>query len=241
MPTASERLRGTISLVRGPLTALIRKTWLHPRLGELYPEFLFAMYGVTADSAPAMQRAAEISARLADKDPLANFLRDYFLEHAEEERGHERWIETDLAQFGITRTALEQRLPYPSVAALVGAQRFWMEQVHPVAYLGYLAVLEAPATNEFLKEVSARTGIPLASMSAHVLHATLDPGHVAEFDRTLDELSLTGQQQDLITISAITTVTHLERVFTDILEHFERIEHPARAQTIFSASRAVLA
>lgn len=241
MPTASVRLRRTIALVRGPLTALIRRIWLHPRLGELYPEFLFALHGVTIDSAPAMLRAADLCAALPEADPLRGWLRDYFLEHADEEQGHERWIEADLASFGISREEIKQRLPYPSVATLVGTQHYWMQHAHPIAYLGFIAVLEAPTALEFLQEVSLRTAIPLSSMSAHVLHATLDPGHVAEFDRTLDELALSEPQQDLITVSAITTVAHLERVFTDILEHFERIEDPARAPSIFTASRAVLA
>lgn len=241
MSTSSERLRGTIALVRAPLTSLIRKVWFHPRLGELYPEFLFAIYGVTASSAPAMLTAAERCSVLASTDPLAGWLRDYFLEHAEEEQGHERWLEDDLASLGISRADLSARLPYTSVAALVGLQYYWMLHVHPIAYLGYIAVLEAPTLLEFLEEVSQRNGIPLSSMSGHVLHATLDPGHVAEFDRTLDLLPLTQQHRDLITVSAIATVAHLERVFSDILEHFERVDDPARSGSIFTSSRHVLA
>ena len=241
MPTSSQRLRQTIALVRGPLTALIRDVWFHPRLGELYPEFLFAIHGVTASSAPAMRAAAERCTMLPADDPLATWLRDYFLEHADEEQGHEQWLEADLASFGVMQEKIRQRLPYPSVAALVGSQYFWMQHVHPIAYLGYIAVLEAPTVMEFLEEVSERTAIPLASMSGHVMHATLDPGHVAEFDRTLDLLPLTPQHQDLITVSAIQTVAHLEHVFSDILDHFERIEHPAQAGTIFTSSRPVLA
>lgn len=241
MPTSSQRLRETIALVRGPLTALIRDVWFHPRLGELYPEFLFATHGVTGSSAPAMRVAAERCASLPAEDPLSSWLRDYFLEHADEEQGHELWLEADLASFGITVSMIRERLPYPSVAALVGSQYFWMHHVHPIAYLGYIAVLEAPTQMDFLEKVSQRTGIPLASMSGHVLHATLDPGHVAEFDRTLDLLPLTQRHQDLITVSAIQTVAQLERVFSDILEHFERIENPAGAESIFTSTGPVLA
>lgn len=241
MPTSSQRLRETIALVRGPLTALIRDVWFHPRLAELYPEFLFAIHGVTASSAPAMRAAAQCCAALAIDDPLAAWLQDYLLEHAEEEQGHEQWLENDLASFGIAPAEIRERLPYPSVAALVGSQYFWMHRVHPIAYLGYIAVLEAPTVMDFLEQVSRRTGIPLTSMSGHVLHATLDPGHVAEFDRTLDLLPLTRQHQDIITVSAIQTVAHLEHLFSDILEHFERIEHPAQAETIFISSRPVFA
>lgn len=239
--THSGRLRETISLVRGKLDSLIRDVWFHPRLGELYPEFLFAIYGVTASSSTAMRAAAERCAVVPTEDSIAAWLSTYYLEHAEEESGHEQWLLNDLASLGIPRTLALQRLPYASVAALVGVQYYWMFHVHPIAFLGYIAVLEEPASMEFLETVSRRTGIALTSMSAHVMHARLDPDHVAEFDETLDALPLTQYHQDLISVSAIATVAHLENVFSDILEHFDRIFNPAGAETIFTAARIALA
>lgn len=237
--THSQRLRATIALARSRLTSLIREAWLHPRLGELYPEMLFAMYGVTVASAPAMLSAAaqcDLS-----RDPLAPWLKEYYLEHAAEEEAHGDWLLADLASLGVPRERVVERLPYPSAVALVGSQYYWMNHVHPIAYLGYIAVLEAPTELEFLKETSARTGISLNSMSCHVRHAELDPGHVAEFDAALDALPLTPYHRDLITVSAITTIGHLEQVFTEILEHFERIGDPIGAATIFTAAEPVLA
>jgi hypothetical protein len=224
MQTASQRLRSNISLVRSRLSARIGAVWAHARLGELYPEFLFASYAVTAASAPAMRLAAERSAALVGKDPLAEWLRDYYLEHAEEEQGHEQWILNDLESLGIARERVMDRLPYTSVSALVGAQYYWMLHVHPVAYLGFIAVLEQPTSLDFLQEVAERTGIGLSSMTAHTRHATLDTGHVAEFDAALDRLPLTERQQELMTISAVATVAHLEDVFADVLEHFGRLD-----------------
>ncbi len=240
MTTHSQRLRERISLVRGRLNSLIHEVWFHPRLSELFPEFLFAMYGITVASAPAMRAAATRCSVLAD-DPRAEWLHRYYLEHAEEESGHEQWLLNDLASFGIPRDQVLQRLPYPSVAALVGVQYYWMLQVHPIAYLGYIAVVEEPATTEFLETVSRRTGIALSSMSGHVMHARLDPDHVAEFDAALDALPLLRHHQDLISVSAIATVAHLENVFSDILEHFERISDSASAATIFTAPPIALA
>lgn len=241
METHSQRLRKTVSLVRGRLSSLIREVWLHPRLSDLYPEFLFSIYGVTVSSAPAMRVAAERCSVAVANDPLAAWLRDYYVEHAEEESGHEQWLLKDLASLGVSRERVLQRLPYTSVAGLVGAQYYWMFHVHPIAYLGYIAVLEAPAEMQFLDEVSVRTGIPLSSMSGHVMHARLDPGHVADFDTALDSLPLLPHHRDLITVSAIATIGHLENVFSDILEHFERVADPASAATIFTSSAVPLA
>ena len=240
MPAHSQRLRETVSLMRGTLGSLIREVWFHPRLGELYPEFLFAMYGVTASSSPAMRMAAERCFARAADDPLAAWLGAYYQEHAEEEQGHEQWLLADLASLGTARERVLARQPYVSVAALVGAQYYWMLHVHPIAYLGYIAVLEAPALLDFLEETSVRTGIPLSSMSGHVMHARLDPGHVAEFDAALDRLPLTTQHQDLITVSAIATISHLEKVFADILEHFARTDRPADPANLFTTAVPVL-
>lgn len=233
----SRRLRSTLSLTRGRLTELIGKVWYHPRLGELYPEFLFACYGVTAASAPAMQMAAEQCGALGN-DPLREPLRAYYLEHADEERDHGEWLLSDLASLGIDRDRALDRLPYPSAAALVGSQYYWIRHVHPAAYLGYIAVLESPTDAGFLREVSERTGIPLSSMSCHLRHAELDPGHVAEFDAALDVCPLTKHQEELIAVSALSTIAHLERLFTEILEHFERIGNSSLRNTIFTASEA---
>lgn len=231
----SRRLRSTIALVRPRLTRLIHDVWHHPRLGELYPEFLFATYGVTMASAPAMRIAAARSADLRG-DPLSATLETYYRTHAEEEEHHGEWLLADLESLGISRERVLRRLPYPSVAALVGSQYYWIQHVHPAAYLGYLAVLEQPAEADFLREIHERTGIPLQSMSCHLRHAELDPTHVAEFDAALEDFPLTPEQDQLITVSAITTIGHLEKVFADILEHFERIGNPAERQTVFTCS-----
>ena len=236
----SHRLRATLRLARGRLTERIREVWYHPRLAELFPELLFATYGVTMASAPAMCMAAARCEELVG-DPLREPLRDYYLEHAEEEQGHGEWLLEDLASLGIRRDRAAQRLPYPTVAALVGSQYYWIQHVHPAAYLGYLAVLEQPAETAFLTEVHERTGIPLTSMSCHLRHAELDPAHVAEFDAVLDALPLMREQEELVAVSAIATIGHLENVFADILERFGRIGSPALCGTVFTASEPAAA
>jgi hypothetical protein len=236
----SSRLRATLALTRSRLTKVIREVWYHPRLGELYPEFLFASYGVTMASAPAMRMAAD-RCRELHADDLREPLQAYYLEHAEEEQGHGEWLLADLQSLGISRDTVLRRLPYPSVAALVGSQYYWIRHVHPAAYLGYIAVLEAPAEAEFLRDVSERAGIPLSSMSCHLRHAELDPAHVAEFDAALDAFPLTREQEELITVSAVTTIGHLEKVFADILEHFERIWEPALRSTVLTSSESAAA
>ena len=166
----SRKLRRTIALASESLSERIDRFWTHPRLAEAYPEFLFATYGVISASTPLMQAAADEAAIRAGSDELAGVLEPYLREHAEEEAGHEEWVLDDLRFCGIERERVLERVPYPSVAAMVGAPYFWARHVHPVAFLGYLAVLENPASPEFLEGVSARSGLPLDAMSAHLRH-----------------------------------------------------------------------
>jgi hypothetical protein len=235
----SQRLRTVLSLAQGRLRSLIGEVWLHPRLGALYPEFLFATYGVTVASAPAMREAARLCAEGEGADSLKLWLKDYYLAHAAEEEDHAEWLLQDLKSLGIQREIALGRLPYPSVAALVGSQYYWMKHVHPVAYLGFIAVLEAPTEIGFLREVSERAGIAWGSMSCHARHAELDEGHVAEFDAMLDALPLTEAQRSLITVSALSTISGLEAVFLDTLEHFHRASHLSQASSVFIAGEGV--
>lgn len=236
----SQRLRRTLSLAQPRLTSLIREVWFHPRLRDVYPEFLFATYGVTVASAPAMRDAARLCAESRSEDTLLQWLTDYYLDHAVEEEDHGEWLLEDLSSLGIPRERVLERLPYPSVAALVGSQYYWMRHVHPISYLGFIAVLEAPTEIGFLQKVSMESGIPWTSMSCHVRHAELDEGHVAEFDTMLDSLPLTERQREIITVSALSTIGFLENVFTDTLEHFERIGHTDTESAIFTATGTVL-
>lgn len=230
----SRRLRAVLSLTEGGLTELVFQVWHHARLGELYPELLFANYGITMTTTPAMLLAAERCREVGD--PVCEELRAYYLKHAEEERGHERWLLADLESLGISRERVLRRLTYPGVAALAGAQYYWIRHVHPAAYLGYLAAIEVPPSAEFLREVRERTGIPATSMSGHLRHAEIDIGHMAELDAVLDTLPLSQDQEELIAVSAISTVGHLESLFTDLLKQFERISTPALHSTLFTAS-----
>ena len=235
MPTNSQRLRSTLSLAAARLASLMHQVWFHPRLDALYPEFLFANYGLTVASAPAMRLAARCCLPLAPDDPLKQWLVDYYSLHADEEDGHAEWLLDDLASLGIPRENVLKRLPYPSIAAAVGAQYYWMQHVHPAAYLGFIVVVETPPDLQFLHDVSRRTGIPLSSMSCHYRHAQLDPEHIAEFDAALDSLPLTPRLQDLITISAITTIGRLEHVFTEALDHFHLIDKTGDSAAVFTA------
>ena len=160
MRTHSQRLRDKIAMVNDGLTHAARRVWLHPRMDELYPEFLYTVHAITRATAPSMHMAADRAKELIGIDPVALPLHEYLAEHAVEETGHDLWTLDDLSVLGHDPEKVLNRIPSPAVASLVGSQYYWANHVHPVAYLSYVAVLEGPQTIEFLHSVMERTAMP---------------------------------------------------------------------------------
>ena len=67
----SKRLRDKIRLVRAPLDQVAEKLWTHPRLREIYPEFLFLNHSVIRCSVPLMKAGAEQCEKMLDREPIA--------------------------------------------------------------------------------------------------------------------------------------------------------------------------
>ena len=168
-----------------------------------------------------MKAAAECASALAATDPVARALGEYLAEHAEEEKGHDEWALDDLEVLGITREEVSRRIPSPTVAALVGSQYYWMHHFHPVAYLSYIAVLEAPPSIDFLEDTVKRTGLPRSAFTTQFYHAKLDIHHVKEFDRMVDSLPLNEWHHSVLGVNAFHTAELLSRGFEDLVERFE--------------------
>lgn len=218
----SQRLRSKIAMVEGSLLRAAERIWLHPRMRDLYREFLFTVHSITRATAPSMHAAAGCALKLVGSDPIAADLHEYLAEHAEEETGHDLWTLDDLKVLGVPSESVLFRIPSPAVAALVGTQYYWIYHFHPVAYLGYIAVLEGPQTMEFLENVIERTGLPREAFSTHIIHAKLDIHHVKAFDAFLDRLPLSEFHHALLGVNAIATVSLLQNVFSELYERFER-------------------
>jgi hypothetical protein len=148
----------------------------------------------------ALARSRELDDRLAA--PLARYLE----EHVDEELGHDETLLGDLELLGIDRATVLGRIPSPAVAALVGGQYYWILHYHPVAFLGFVALMEGyPPTPELIDELVERTGYPRAAFRTYVEHAELDPGHRDHLDRTIDALPLDESHEVAMGTSAIAT------------------------------------
>jgi hypothetical protein len=205
---ASVALRTKLAPVTPVLRAATAALWRPEGLRRRYVRYLAAMHPLVRASVPLLERAAERCADL--DDPAAARLAAYYTRHAEEERDHDAWLLDDLATAGAGPAAV----PHPVVVELAGAQYYRIEHQHPVALLGYIAVLEGHAPGPRLADrLAAATGLPAGAFRTVREHAELDDGHVADLHRLLDDLALTPQRQTDVCVSALHTAQLLTRLF----------------------------
>lgn len=209
-------LRTKLGLLLPALQTAADRVWDTPPARERYVGYLSVMHAVIRASVPLMQAAARRCAT-ASGDPVALGLREYLHGHIAEERGHDDWIVADLAAAGEDPSRCLARIPPAEVAALVGAQYYWLEHYHPVTLLGYIAVLEGnPPKPELVDHLIGVTGLPPSAFRTLRAHAELDPGHADAVFALLDDLALTADQRRAIERSALHSLLRATRIMTDL-------------------------
>jgi hypothetical protein len=226
--TNSERLRLKVELI-APALALPGRVLLdHPRARELFPVYLATGYHVAQAMVPLMDSALVRARELAPQDPVAEGLAAYLERHIQEEmHGDEPGGATldDLEALGVDPVALRASPPAPKVAALIGAQYYWIRHFHPVALLGFLELEVYHPHRPTLERLIERTRLPREGFRQLLLHAALDVAHARELHRVLDSLPLEPRHEQLIGLSALQTVGLLAEALLDVVE--ERVGSPA--------------
>ena len=217
LDTPSSRLRRKLGLLVAPFAVTYDALVEHPRLRELWPEYLVLQHQIIRATVP-LTEAALAEARRLD-DPLGAPLAAYLEEHVDEELGHDDTLLDDLELLGLERAEVLRRIPPPTVAALVGSQYYWILHHHPVTFLGFVGLMEGfPPTPELIETLLERTGFPREAFRTYVEHAALDPGHRDHLDRTLDSLPLTAEHEAALGLSAITSAALAARALDELLD-----------------------
>jgi hypothetical protein len=225
----SEILRLKISLAESQLGRASDAVAHHHDIAQLFPEMLFRTHCLARASAPLMQAALDESSCRA-RDPLCAGMKDYLAQHIAEEREHAAWIQQDLASLGTSENELAQRIPPATLACAVGAQYYWIKHYHPIAVLGYIAVLEGAAPGlVWVEDLMARTRLPAQAFRTLRLHATVDSEHARELDALLDCLPLRQIDHDLLRESAFLTIDALSRDLEDVIRRQEHLERASEA------------
>jgi Iron-containing redox enzyme len=213
-----ELLRRKLRFAAPLLVAGSARFWEHERLADLFPTFLLTIHGSVRATVPLMSAAVARLQSLAADPALRAPLVEYLERHAREEADHEAWLLDDLEVLGISRGEVLARAAPPAVAALVGAQYYWIHHAHPVALLGFFAVLEGhPPTLEHLDEIQRRTKLPSHAFRMLRSHAELDAAHANELFDLVDRLPLDRPHVELLGQSALYTMSALTGLFESLL------------------------
>jgi hypothetical protein len=212
----SDDLRTRMGLISGLLNATASAIFKGPNLARLVRAHLVLLHQITRASVPLMATASE-HAKRAHNDEVCMCLAAYLERHIEEEMHHDEWTLQDLNSIGIASAHVLASTPLASVAALVGAQYYWVLHHHPIALLGYIAMLESNAPPmTLIEQWQAQTGLPESAFRTLRLHATIDPEHQDSLYSVIDSLPLTYSQERLIGMSAMHTGAKLVDCLTDL-------------------------
>jgi Iron-containing redox enzyme len=206
-----------IALAQPRLDFSSHRFWTDPHLAALLPRFLLELHSIVRGGLTVMQIALQRADELAGKDPVASALAQYLSKHISEERDHDTWLLDDMTACGVDRQlALSRVIPGP-VAALLGAQTYWVLQEHPIAFLGYIAVIEGnPPTREHLALIRDQTGFPDEAFRCLREHADADQGHAADLRDLIDAWPLSPRHHQLLALSAFETIEALARIFDQL-------------------------
>jgi len=224
--TASERLRQKIELMGPGVMLPARRLLEHPNSAELYPRYLATGYHVTCAMIEVMEAALEQARALAADDEVAKGLAAYLERHLVEEAHHEEpggAVLDDLVALGLDGERLIEDARSEKIAALVETELRWIREAHPVAVLGFLE-LEAYHTElPVVEQLIAHTGLPRAGFGQLLLHAKLDAVHAVQLHQVLDSLPLEPAHEQLIGLSAMTTIGLVAQALLDALDQAVRM------------------
>jgi hypothetical protein len=192
----------------------------HPRARELFPVYLATSYPVAQAMVPLMEAALARARDLAPQDPVSEGVATYLAQHIPEEMHSDEpggATLDDLEALGLDPIALKASLPPPQIAALIGAQYYWIFHHHPVALLGFLELEAYHPHRPTLELLMERTGLPRAGFRQLLLHSKLDVAHARELHRALDSLPLQPQHDQLIARSALQTMAQLADALLEVV------------------------
>ncbi|MFP2957801.1 iron-containing redox enzyme family protein [Myxococcus sp. 1LA] len=172
---------------------------------EGYIHYLIQTYHYARWSTPMLAEAGHRLKRQGRHPHLAELL----VQKAGEERGHEKWLLTDLKNLGCPEAFVEAAARTPAVDAYTGWNFFTARSGVPTAMLGtayvleYLSQTRATGVVERLMEADRIPNIRKAVTFLRS-HGALDGDHVAEMESVLRTLT-DPEDQAAVIFSARTT------------------------------------
>lgn len=216
-----QRLCSRIELALPAMLSITNATANHPRLREIFPQFLVRGHWLLRFSVPLMESALAECRRRADHDPVAAAMIPYLVEHIEEELNHDEYLLQDLESIGTPRDKVWRQLPSPCLAGAQGAMHYWTVHHHPVAMFGSLVPSECyPVNAETLNWLQQQTGYPPSAFRTLELHSDLDQGHGKEALEFLDSLPLDEWHHEVLSVAALHFLGGVTQMYRELLDDF---------------------
>lgn len=207
----SDELRAALGAVFTLVHQAASKVLLPVRDKDAALGYLILLHQIIRASVPVMRFALAETRRRptigADKEqPLL----DYLQKHILEETDHDKWLLDDLEAAGCSRDYVLSLPPPRKIVQLVGAQYYLIAHHHPIAILGYIALLESnPPSKELIDGIQARSGLRAEAFRTLRTHTEVDPHHIKELDALLDRLVLTRAEKQVLLTNAVQSCVEL--------------------------------
>lgn len=130
--------------------------------------------------------------------PRLHEVRDYLLQHADEEKSHWQWVINDLKHTGYTGPDPRTLFPHTACQAYI-AFNVYTAIRQPVARLAIAATLESIGANygkKYATKLCQQLALKPQQASFFYGHGDTDVGHTAEILEVLDRQQLSAEQWD---------------------------------------------
>lgn len=145
--------------------------------------------------------------------PLSkNNLHERFLIHCNEEKGHEKLCISDINALGLDEKSLKV---FPSTKAFYQNQHYWIDHVSPMAFFGYLLLLEGLAATHgswITARLTAHYGPK--PVSFFKVHSDEDEGHLDKAFSFVDKA--TPEEEEYILENLEISAMHYFKFLADI-------------------------
>ncbi|MEO9819894.1 MAG: iron-containing redox enzyme family protein [Paracoccaceae bacterium] len=213
----SQIMRAKMQLTGGTQELAFADFWAREDLPAVAPAFLVLLNQIMRASVPLMIEARDICAKRRSDGPLFVALEEYYAKHVPEETDHDTWTLDDLDAVGFPRDQVLGLTPAPDVAAMVGAQYYWLHHHHPVMLMGYIAILEgSPPPAAHLDWLEEAAGLGKDAWRTYRFHGDVDPHHLQDLNDAIDAMPLTRHEMSLIGISAVHTSNGLAQCVSQL-------------------------
>jgi pyrroloquinoline quinone (PQQ) biosynthesis protein C len=183
-----------------------------------YARLLVEIYHYVKHSTRLLALAAS---RLGSDQPR---LFKRFLEHAEEESGHDLWALNDLRALGADQESVIASSPLPSTVALYANQYYVIEHIHPIGLLGYIYALETLGSGSGAAmgtRIKTLLGVGDEAVTFLVGHGESDVVHVQKLRALVEEHAQLAAEQVVIRDSAVASYTYYTQMLADVWSHCE--------------------